>query len=72
MPAAPEMPAAPAMAEAPVNTAQRFLVVSQPQVVANPAALPSASNGAVSTYLLLRNEPFYGFPAHQQQVRTRV
>ncbi|XP_034238957.1 uncharacterized protein KIAA0754-like isoform X2 [Thrips palmi] len=68
MPAAPEMPAAaPAMTETPVSTAQRFLVVSQPQVVANPAALPSASNGAVSTYLLLRNEPFYGFSAPQQQ-----
>ncbi|KAK3926255.1 Nucleoside triphosphate pyrophosphatase [Frankliniella fusca] len=52
--------------EAPAATPQRFIVVSQPQVVANPAALPSASNGAVSTYLLLRNQPLYGLPASAQ------
>lgn len=68
MPAAPAGPApavhAPAMA-------QRFFVVSQPQVASNPAALPTASNGAVSTYLLLRNQPVHGFPGQVSHAARR-
>lgn len=71
----PDSAPVPEMAEGPATPAsaagQRFIVVSQPQLLVNqgsPVGLPSASNGAVSTYLLLRNQPAHGSDGWPGQV----